>query len=122
MLPNARTPIPCEGLTTFLKELGRRLDEFREATELASATSRVALSLPVSRMQTIERDAEDIPMPRCALQLKVKTVVGMKMEIRAYLEFMEGSQVGFNAAHQKANEAFSDARIEIQRLQYEYGR
>ena len=64
------------------------LDEFYDAYEVASSTSRIALANPVGEMQDIKRRAEDIEVPVCMDQVKSNYIKGMKKAINGFLSFM----------------------------------
>lgn len=71
-----------------LQGLTRRWDD---AEKLASTTSRIALSTPVSELQSIKRDTEAAVVPPCLAKSKSELVASMDGVIDAYLTFMGDS-------------------------------
>lgn len=95
-----------------LQGLARRWDD---TEKLASTTSRIALSTPVSELQSIKRDTEAAVVPACLSKLKSELVASMDAVIDAYLLFMGDSEAEFEvqSRFRKASEHRSNFRSKI---------
>ena len=86
---------PC-GVTRVeqsAEELTALFDIFLSAEELAGSTSRIALSGPVSDLQTLLLEAKNSDVPDCLIPAKEDLVKAMDYSIEAYLIFMsDGSE------------------------------
>ncbi|EOR08316.1 hypothetical protein [Acinetobacter tandoii] len=79
-------------------ELNGIILEWKDAAQVASATSRIALSQPVTKMQEIKRNISAKKYQGCAESTRLLYVDAMSTNIDAYLEFMKGKEYELNAA------------------------
>jgi type II secretory pathway pseudopilin PulG len=77
-----------DALTTSLKAADDLLVRWDDAVKLASTSARVALSGPVSALQSIRRDAEQLTVPPCLDQARPILVQSMGNTIDGFLAFM----------------------------------
>lgn len=68
-----------------MNDLDRRWDD---AFKIANATSKIALSQPVSNLQAILREAESQILPQCYANANIRRTLGMKNGIESFLIFM----------------------------------
>lgn len=68
------------------------LEEWRDTTRLAGATSRIALSGPVTQLQRIRRDAQAMRWPTCAEQARRHLLQMMDDTIDGLLAFMSNQE------------------------------
>lgn len=76
------------------KDLERLHGRWKDASMLASSTSRIALSAPVASLQSIRREAVDMVVPECLDGPKAALLQGMEKEIEAYMNFMQDANIG----------------------------
>lgn len=108
-----------DALTSTLKAVDNLVAKWEDATKLASTTARMSLSGPVSSLQSIKREAEQLTVPPCLDQGKVELVKSMSSTEKGYLVFMRNelrlgdvlAQADFDDAA-KAMEAFRKSRAE----------
>ena len=62
--------------------------EWEDALNIASSTSRIALSGPVGQLQEIRRDASRLTPPACIADLHEDYIEGMDIVIGYFLDFM----------------------------------
>lgn len=80
------------------QELNRVILEWMDAATVAGATSRIALSQPVAKMQEVKRNASAKSYKGCVESTRLLYVDAMTTNIEAYLEFMKGKEYEFQAA------------------------
>lgn len=85
-----QTPDPCSAselvkYAEAIEDVSRRFDD---AYNLANNTSRMSLSPVIGDLQEIRRDAQDLDVPRCALDTKTNLVNYMDAIIDAFLAFL----------------------------------
>lgn len=76
------------------KDLERLHARWKDASMLASNTSRIALTTPVASLQSIRREAVDMVVPECLDGPKAALLQGMEKEIEAYMNFMQDANIG----------------------------
>ncbi len=69
-------------------QLQAKAEEFSDAFNIAVSTSRISLAGPISDMQAIKRDADDIQVPACMEKARALTVEGMDHSISGMIAFM----------------------------------
>ena len=74
--------------TAAMKELDALLSRWNDASKIAGATSRIALAGPVSNLQNLKREAENLAMPECLDGGGASLVKSMDNTVQAYLVFM----------------------------------
>ena len=79
-------------------ELNKIISEWMDAATVAGATSRIALSQPVAKMQEIKRNISSKKYQGCAESTRLLYVDAMTTNIDAYLTFMRGSEHELEAA------------------------
>lgn len=79
-------------------ELNKIILEWTDAATIAGATSRIALSQPVAKMQEIKRNISTKKYQGCAESTRLLYVDAMTTNIDAYLTFMRGSEYELEAA------------------------
>jgi hypothetical protein len=105
--PVPTPPPPCrldDGQPVF-DRMQVFMDEWRDTVRVAGATSRIALSTPVSQLQRLRRDAQSIRWPLCAEQAKRHLVQMMDDTIEGFLTFMSN---GGDAATERQFRAASE--------------
>ena len=99
-----------------LSALTKRWDD---AQALASSTSRIALSGPVSNMQGIKRDVEAVQLPACLLPAKGALSASMSSTIQGFMSFMtqdsSGSSNSLAAARVDAEKYLAELAIAQER-------
>lgn len=81
---------PC-GLVRFRdasSKLEGLMEKHLDLSTLASSTSRIALTVPVTQLQDLRRDIQDVPHPTCMQPAFDDLDKAMDFEISAYLGFM----------------------------------
>ena len=68
-------------------QLGYELQKFADASGLAEATPRIALSVPISSMQAIRTETEKIEVPDCMVYAQSKAINLMNDAINGALAF-----------------------------------
>ena len=81
-------------------ELNKIILEWMDAARVAGATSRIALSQPVSKMQEIKREISTKKYQGCAESTRLLYADAMTTNVEAYLTFMRGSDYELEAAKQ----------------------
>jgi len=93
------------------------LTRWLDAARLADTTSRIALSGPVSSLQQIRRDTDDIQVPSCLRLAKGHMVVGMDYAIDGFLLFMgEASDDQISSRFDLAEASFGHVVQELTRI------
>lgn len=88
------TPVPtprptCTELSTsFVTNVENLLRRWDDADQVAGATPRMSLAGPVSDLQALKREAENLEVLDCAKPVKVYLVNYMDSTVSAYLDFM----------------------------------
>lgn len=77
-----------DALTAANKSVDDLIGRWEDAVKIAGTTGRIALSGPVSAMQALRRDAEQITVSPCMDQAKGHLVKHMGSTIEAFLVFM----------------------------------
>ncbi len=80
------------------QELNKIILEWADAATVAGATSRIALSQPVAKMQEIKRGISSKKYQGCVESTRLLYMDAMSTNINAYLEFMKGKEYEFQAA------------------------
>lgn len=93
------------------------LREWDDALALALQTPRASLATPISNLQRIRRDTEDVQAPECATNARAYLTVYMDEEIKMLLAFSSNSTDGsVDAAKNRANvsrEAYTAELIKL---------
>lgn len=74
-----------------LDAIGQIATEYRNAVQLASVTSRIALATPVQRIQDVHQRLKSKEVSGCAAISKVLLDAEMTLVEQAFISFMEGS-------------------------------
>jgi len=61
---------------------------WQDSVTLAGSTSRIALSGPVATMQSVERDTENTPVPKCLEGARTLLTLSMTDAITGFVDFM----------------------------------
>ena len=85
-----KAPDPCSPPEIIknldpIKEIDHKFDD---AYKLASNTPRISLSLVISDLQGIRREAEQLEVPSCAVRTKEALIAYMDKAIEGFLQFM----------------------------------
>jgi hypothetical protein len=72
----------------FTNQLGKYIQLWDDANDLASRTPRVSLAPQLQQLQSIRRGVTDLDTPVCALEVKRLMLDFMSKKIDAYLLFM----------------------------------
>lgn len=72
----------------FRKTVQPIFQEWADANQIASSTSRIALPTQIASLQAIRRKAQDIQAPSCAATAKTELISAMDSSINGYLAFM----------------------------------
>jgi len=88
------TPDACapENMKAEAQKVHRLMREFDDASVLASNTARTEISPAIAGLQRIRRDAEDLVVPECLVQLKNYQLSHMNLVINTLLAFMGGAE------------------------------
>jgi hypothetical protein len=81
-------------VTTAATKLKDLLGRFRDASELASSTSRIALSGPVATLQQIKREVESTEVPECMTGIRQNFAHGVVDHTQGFLYFMRSDSIG----------------------------
>lgn len=84
------TSDPCapENIKDEASKVHHLMREFDDASARASNTARAQLNDPISDLQSIRRDAEDLQVPGCLTRLKQVQLTYMNLVIGTLLNFM----------------------------------
>lgn len=77
-----------QGVAKSVADLNSVFAKWNDAYRLADATSRIALSGPVSNLQAIKREATGITVPACLDAAKQSLLDGMGATIEGFMTFM----------------------------------
>jgi hypothetical protein len=105
--------------TKFLQECDMLIEEFFDLNEVASSTSRIALSPVVSEMQDVKRRFKYLEEPAfCDYtnEYKEAVVEGMDYNIQAYLDFMTDKEYLVSLDMKLALNRFEEAKEYRQKL------
>lgn len=82
---------PCgtKAIDGSMRDLQQVAERWDDANAVAQSAPRVALSVPVSNLQAIKRDAQGLEVPRCLNPSKAALLSSMEASIAAYLAFMQ---------------------------------
>lgn len=123
--PTVAAPMPTDtpdlcssgSLPGEVGKVHKHMREFDDASLLAANTPRDQLTLVISDMQRIHREAEDQVVPPCLANLKQVQLVHMKTVIETLITFLNGSNQeilgqGIDLARQQHNQyALEYARL-----------
>lgn len=86
------TPDPCapQNIYPEVEKINKLMREFDDASLLASNTPRENLHDPISDLQKIRRNAEDLKVPACLSNLKSLQLVHMNTVITTMIAFLNG--------------------------------
>ncbi len=106
-----------DALASSLKDVDSMVRRWDDAVKLAGTTGRINLSGPVSTLQAVKRDAEQLVVPPCLDTGKAELVKSMSQTIEGFLVFMRNelklgetlAQIHFDEA-KTAMSAFQRAR------------
>lgn len=119
--PLAAPTLECDP-RPFLFAASSSMEKFQDASERASATSRIALSPVVGEMQEVRREYKALVAPLCVQRLQVLVEKAMDAEIAGYLDFMaQRSDVVVQASLKVAELSWKDALNEYQEVGYLLG-
>jgi hypothetical protein len=81
--PATNTPDPCapENIETEVQKIHKLMREFDDGSTLAASVPTEQLTPVISNLQSIRRDAEDLPTPPCLVTLKTYEVNHMNIVI-----------------------------------------
>lgn len=77
-----------DALRAALKNVDDLTAQWSDAVRVAGATSRIALSGPVSNMQALRRQAKELTVPPCLDRGKEDLLRSMDFSLEAYMTFM----------------------------------
>lgn len=77
-----------DSFVTAQKSMDDLLVRWDDAVKVASSTSRISLSMPVTLLQDIRRDAEKLTLPPCMDGAKESLVHSMNSTIKGSMAFM----------------------------------
>jgi hypothetical protein len=81
--------VPCSvQAETFIVEVQALVDDWDDANQLASSTSRMALSPVIGQLQQLRREVADLETPECAMKVRNHLLDYMDNTIDGYLAFM----------------------------------
>lgn len=118
-LPSTSTPDPCapDNIKTEVDKVHKFMREFDDASLLAANTPRNQISIAISDLQRIRRDAEDRKVPSCLDTLKDKQLLHMNTVITTLIGFMGGAdQKTVNQGIATARQQHDEYTIELARL------
>lgn len=89
-----------DALATSLKAIDDLMLRWVDTVKVADSTSRAALSGPLTQLQAIRRETQDLAVPPCLAAGRAELVKGMDLIIQAFLDFMgHTGDLGKNLAH-----------------------
>lgn len=94
-----------------LKELKAVEQKWQDGLQLAGATSRIALSTPVSNLQSIKRELVGVEVGKCLQKAKTELDEHMELMIQAFVEFMSKDESSSNWNMEKGMEKLKTYRI-----------
>lgn len=110
----AQAAKPADPLATSLKSADDLYLRWQDARQVATSSSRMALSGPITTLQSVRRDAKDLTVPPCLNRGKEELLAGMDLTIDGVLVFMQNpAKMGDILAQEK----FLDADKHFQNYQ-----
>lgn len=88
VLPSCASPTCAELTVDYRANLDNIEDRFNDAFDLASNTSRVSLSVPISELQEVNRDAKNLDVPECAKDTQDALLLYQESVIDGFLAFL----------------------------------
>jgi len=81
---------PCgtSKVNKAIDDMSTVAEEFDDAFAVANSTARMSLSGPISEMQNVKRNADDIVVPVCLENAKQLLVGGMQTSIDGFIAFL----------------------------------
>ncbi len=70
------------------QKLSKQAQIYNDAFNIASSTPRIALAGPVADLQRIQRETEDVQVPKCLETAKQELVWSIDAAVKGYLAFM----------------------------------
>lgn len=93
------------------------LSEYYGAIKVASSTSKIALTVPVSRMQDIRSQFSKLDYPPCMSTARLHIIDGMDYSIDGFLAFMsEESESSISSLFEKSNTLLNKGFDEIMEI------
>lgn len=86
--------------------------KWKDASKLASSTSRIALSGPVGKLQDLHREVGSIAVPACLIGARDKLAQLVMLEVDVYLQFMRDVKYESTSSYYMALELASMAAAE----------
>lgn len=94
--------------------------EFLDEMDIATATPRVALSTPISRLQSIRQRAQSMDVPECLRTVRLNLLGGMNSGVDGMLVFL-GNEGGRFASSQESNEKIAAMHRALAKIDSEPG-
>lgn len=81
---------PCgtRRVEVSIRNLQQIAERWDDANSVAASAARIALATPVSHLQTIKQDTQQLDVPPCLLPAKKALLSSMETKIESYLAFM----------------------------------
>ncbi len=118
----AATPTPTCDAADYLKQSGKLVSQFKDLSDHAGATARIALSPVVGQMQDLRRAFSKLNVPSCAQEYHDTVTKAMNEEIQAYLDVMaQKPDSAVQADFQLADLAFQQATLQLKLIQLDMG-
>ena len=95
-----------------LDAISKLVKRWDDASLLASSTARIALSGPISQLQSIRRESSDLIVPACISHHKELLIKSMDLTLDGYISFMQDKDIGQYLA-QSAVEKAAPLRAEF---------
>lgn len=73
--------------------------KWTDASKLAASTSRVAVSGPVSNLQSLQREISSLAVPACLIGVRDNLALAVKYEVDRFLIFMRDTDYKFNGEY-----------------------
>ena len=101
-----RDPFICSNgnIKKVTEQMNSIIDKWDAANSLASSSPRIALSMPISKLQDIQQEVKEYEFPKCAENVIQKFIRMTEYNIDVYMFF---------AANDDATESFSYANMEF---------
>lgn len=103
---------PCgtKLVASAVQDLSGLHDDFNDYVEIASSTSRIALTGPVTEMQNIKKEAQSLIVPTCLDHARSLLVDSMSANVSGFLLFMAQEK---DSLILEKMQAASDLRMEF---------
>lgn len=75
-------------------DLNRLRERWRDASELAGSTARIALANPVAALQALRRETTEMVVPACLDDAKAELSDAIDQEIQGFMAFMQDDKLG----------------------------